>query len=114
MLAETHCNGVMIGRGALGNPWIFCAARKAIQGLEFALPSLEERERVICRHLERNVNLFGEREGVKDFYRHLAWYTKGMRGCGSLRKQVLGLGNYEAIREAIHRFFNQAISSWGD
>jgi nifR3 family TIM-barrel protein len=107
MLDETGCDGVMIGRGTLGNPWIFGDIRNALEGRKTVPPSLVDREKVICRHLERNVKFFGEKEGVKDFYRHLAWYTKGLRGCTLLRKQVLGLPSYETVEAAIHHFFGR-------
>ncbi len=106
MLRETGCAGVMVGRGALGNPWIF---REIQYNLDIrspvASPAPAEKEAVICRHLERNLRFFGERAGVKDFYRHLVWYTRGMRGCVSLRKQVLGLGSHQDVEAVIHRFF---------
>jgi len=106
MMDETGCDGIMVGRGALGNPWIFSAIREAIGGgSAMIVPALAEREAVVCSHLDRNVRFFGERNGIKDFYRHLSWYTKGMRGCTALRKQVLGEENHEEVRDAIHRFF---------
>ncbi|HRR40052.1 MAG TPA: tRNA dihydrouridine synthase DusB [Syntrophales bacterium] len=107
MVGETGCDGVMIGRGSLGNPWLFRSVQDFLGGRACGVsPSLDERKRVICLHLERNVAFFGERDGVKDFYRHLAWYTKGMRDCASLRKQVLGLASHEAVKDAISRYFS--------
>ncbi len=109
MLKETGCDGILIGRGALGNPWIFRDIRNLLDGLKTpAAPSLEEREQVICRHLERNVIYWGEREGVKDFYRHLAWYVKGMKGCSGLKKQVAGMADHRAVGAALGRFFAQS------
>jgi len=106
MMDETGCDGVMVGRGALGNPWIFSAIQGALRGgPAMSAPTPEEKEAVLCSHLERNVRFFGEREGMKDFYRHLSWYTKGMRGNSKLRKQVLGRENHEEVRETIRRFF---------
>jgi tRNA-dihydrouridine synthase B len=106
MMNETGCDGVMVGRGALGNPWIFSAIREALGGgSAMIVPTPAEREAVLCRHLDRNVRFFGERDGIKDFYRHLSWYTKGMKGCSGLRQQVLGEENHEAVRDAICRFF---------
>ncbi len=107
MVGETRCDGVMIGRGSLGNPWLFRSVQDFLGGRACGVsPSLDEKKRVVCLHLERNVAFFGERDGVKDFYRHLAWYTKGMRDCASLRKQVLGLTSHEALKDAICRYFS--------
>jgi tRNA-dihydrouridine synthase B len=105
MVEETGCDGVMVGRGALGNPWIFRGIACNPPGREVRPPDLSERQAVILRHLERNVNFLGEKKGIKDFGRHLAWYTKGMRDCAGLRKQIIGVDNMDGVREAIDRFF---------
>jgi nifR3 family TIM-barrel protein len=108
MVDETGCDGVMVGRGALGNPWIFLDIEEGMQGREARPPGPSEKQAVILRHLERNVDLFGAREGVKDFARHLAWYTKGMRNCAGLRKRAVSMCTAEEVQEAIQRFFGQS------
>jgi tRNA-dihydrouridine synthase B len=106
MTKETGCDGVMVGRGALGNPWIFRDIRTALRGEPaVTVPTPAERETVVCSHLDRNIFFYGERNGVRGFYRHLSWYTKGMRSCAGLRKQVLGLEGREAVGAVVHRFF---------
>lgn len=107
MVRETDCTGIMVGRGALGNPWIFREIQyHRDESPLIASPALAEKEAVICRHLDRNVRFFGEKTGVKDFYRHLVWYTRGMRDCTSLRKQVLGLESPQDVEAVIHCFFS--------
>jgi len=108
MTIETGCDGVMVGRGALGNPWIFRDIRRALRGgPAVTVPTPGERAAVACSHLDRNILYFGERRGVRDFCRHLAWYTKGMRGGAALRKQVFGLEGHKAVRAAVDLFFLQ-------
>lgn len=106
MMDETGCDGVMVGRGSMGNPWIFGAVREALRGGAASfVPTLREREEVMLVHLNRTVLFFGERKGLLDFYRHAVGYTKGLRGRAEFRKQFLGLKGHEDVRIAVHRFF---------
>jgi nifR3 family TIM-barrel protein len=88
MLVRTGCNAVMIGRSALGNPWIFRNALRlfADEGIELA--NFEEKRRIIGEHLEMSVGLYGDVTGVKNFRKHLFWYTRGLRGGALFRKEA--------------------------
>lgn len=89
MLDQTGCDGVMIGRGALGNPWIFLDAGRAIGGDEPLLaPSAAERERILRRHYELTREYAGPDQAIKDFRPHLLWYTKRLPGGAELRRQL--------------------------
>lgn len=105
MLTSTGCDGVMIGRGALGNPWIF---RNIISFLEdkkgFLPPLPSEREKIIKYHMEMEVNYLGESLGIRNFRKHLLWYTKGMRG-GSLFRETVGrMHDKKAVLYELRRF----------
>lgn len=99
MMEETGCDGVMIGRGSLGNPWIFSQAE------EMSSPSLEERQRVILRHFSLLESHYGAREAMKKIKRHAAWYTKGLPASASFRKKLIVLKEKEAFFEAIASYF---------
>ena len=88
MLGETGCDAVMIGRGALGNPWIFRNALRLLAGEGTELANPEEKMRLIGEHLEMSVGLYGEETGVKCFRKHLFWYTRGLRGSATFRKEA--------------------------
>ena len=89
MLKETGCDMVMIGRGALGNPWIFRELDAAYRGEEIpSRPSDEERIAMMIRHLEMLCDLKGEITGVKEFRKYIMRYTKGMRGAASMRRRA--------------------------
>ena len=91
MLAETGCDGVMIGKGALGNPWIFDPENRwAIEEGTAIHPSLEERRRVIERHYALLQSYYDDREAVKEVRRHVVWYTKGLPKSASFRSTVIG------------------------
>lgn len=97
MLEGTSCDGVMIGRGALGNPWIF--------GLN-ALPSLSERQEMIRHHFTLVQVYYGEKWAVKKFQKHAYWYTKGLRGCASFHSKLSGFKEEEELLEAIQSYFD--------
>jgi nifR3 family TIM-barrel protein len=119
MLAETGCDAVMIGRGALGNPWIFRGLR---EGREL-VPSPAERLAVIEEHLEAHIafhELLDDEEtrrtlrtppahmAVRTFRQHLVWYSRGLRGGKEFRRAVLTLDEPEAVKEQIALFFGAA------
>jgi tRNA-dihydrouridine synthase B len=88
MLGQTGCDGVMIGRSALGNPWIFRNALRILAGEGLELAAVEERKQLIGGQLEMSVELYGEESGVKNFRKHLFWYTRGLRGSATFRKEA--------------------------
>jgi nifR3 family TIM-barrel protein len=106
MLEETGCDGVMIGRGALGNPWIFRIGDSQ-RGEEGGMaPSLDERQGVIHHHFELAKKHYGERWAPRKFQRHVYWYTKGFPGCASFHSKLSGLKEEHALLEAVHSYFD--------
>jgi nifR3 family TIM-barrel protein len=106
MLEETGCDGVMIGRGALGNPWIFDFKNSAPLEKERAiLSSLEERQKMIHHHFSLSQAHYGERGAIKKIRKHVYWYTKGLPCCASFHSRLTGLKEKEALFEAIHSYF---------
>jgi len=96
MFDETGCDGVMIGRGALGNPWIF---RMRSSG------SPEEKKGVIHHHFSLIEKYYGEEYSAHQIRKHLYWYTKGLPNCTSFRSRLSGLKRKETVWEAIHSYF---------
>jgi nifR3 family TIM-barrel protein len=88
-MAETGCEGVMIGRRAIEHPWIFREARALLdRGAELPSPSADERIALCREHLTANVARRGEPFGVRCTRRHLAGYLKGLAGAAALRQQL--------------------------
>ncbi|RPJ04590.1 MAG: tRNA dihydrouridine synthase DusB [Deltaproteobacteria bacterium] len=107
MVEETGCDGVMIGKGALGNPWIFDPENRWATEEGMAIhPPVEERRRVIERHRGLLENYYDDRGAVKEVRRHVVWYTKGLPGSASFRSLILGLKDKEALVEAIHSYLD--------
>ena len=86
----TGCNGVMIGRGAMGNPWIFKQAKQLALGDPVSGPSLRERLEVMGRHLNLYRESFQGRQNLAGIRSRLMWYSKGMRGSARLRAALSG------------------------
>jgi nifR3 family TIM-barrel protein len=107
MMEETGCDGVMIGRGALGNPWIFHQESSDFSAERSTLlPLLEERQRVIEYHFVLLQYRYGEKEAMKKIRKHIAWYTKGLPSSASFRLKLFGLKEKDALFEAIKFYFD--------
>jgi tRNA-dihydrouridine synthase B len=103
MHESTGCDLVMIGRGALGNPWIF----RELKG--GAGPTLAERAEVVLAHLAAHVAFVGEPlAAVRSFRKHLGWYSHGLRGAAAFRSEVNQLAELADVQRAARRFFQMA------
>ncbi len=105
MLDEVSCDGVMIGRGALGNPWIF-ATKNSEPSAKEAVVSLEEKRRMIDHHFSLVRDHYGERGAVIMIRKHLYWYTKGLPRCASFHSKLSSLRKKETLLGAIHSYFD--------
>lgn len=97
MLEDTNCDFLMVGRGALGRPWIFQQINAYLaDGRILPEPPVSERMRVMCKHIQMICEYKGERIGIREARKHAAWYTKGIRGAAEYRRQ---LGQLECIAQ---------------
>jgi nifR3 family TIM-barrel protein len=105
MFSQTGCDGVMIARGAMGNPWIFREAMARLAGKTPSGPGKEERHATALSHLEQLCKLYGEYTAVAEMRKHLSWYVKGLAGAARFRSQVNTIGEKQQLRQAITDFF---------
>jgi tRNA-dihydrouridine synthase B len=99
MRDETGCDGLMIGRGALGNPWIFNQINAAITGRPVQEVTREVRCRVLLAHLENYRERRGEIPANKEMRKHVSWYLKGIGNAAEFRNRVFRSKNTEALAE---------------
>ena len=109
MLSETGCDGIMIGRGAQGNPWIF---REISQYLETGAipprPDNAEKRELILRHARLQLECKGEYTGVREMRKHLSWYTAGMPHSARFRQMINTLESMDALIRGVEEIFPDA------
>ncbi|MFH1508285.1 MAG: tRNA dihydrouridine synthase DusB [Candidatus Omnitrophota bacterium] len=89
MFQETGCDGILVARGSLGNPWIFRQLDSFLgQGIKLPRPSPREISLVMSRHLQSCVDFYGEKTGIVIFRKFFAWYTWGRRNTRNLRQKA--------------------------
>jgi tRNA-dihydrouridine synthase B len=107
MMEETGCDGVMIGRGALGNPWIFSLEKSGfLEERSTTFLSLEERQSIIGYHFSLLRDHYGEKKALKEIRRHVVWYTKGLPFSASFRSTLSKMREKEVLFEAITSYFD--------
>lgn len=90
MLEETGCDGVMIGRGALGNPWMLYRTVEYLKsGVLLPEPEPEEKIRIAILHMDRLAALKGESVAVREMRKHMAWYMKGLNGAARIKDVIM-------------------------
>jgi len=89
MFDETGCDGLLIARGSLGNPWIFKQIGQFLKSSKIiSRPKTKQIAKIMIKHLNMYVDFYGERNGVKIFRKYLIWYTKGLRSVRSFRAKI--------------------------
>ena len=105
MFAETGCDAVMIGRGCLGNPWLF---KRAIHLLEtgelLPEPDFQERIRMALYHLREAIAYFGEKRAIPRMRKHIAWYLKGLPYSTEIKEGINGLAKGEEVEDVLNNY----------
>jgi len=105
MLDDTGCAGVSIGRGAFYNPWIFQHTLQYLRSGELLPePQFEERVRVMCRHLDLMVEVFGDEHGSRMFRKVAPWYSKRFGPANEFNKQVVRVSSRAEFHEVLERY----------
>jgi len=104
MLDYTRCDMVMVGRGAMGNPWIFDIINAFLRdGTVLPPPSLEEKMATMLAHIEKLCQYKGEFIGMREARKHTAWYMKGLHGAAEYRRQASYLSTFDDIKTLVGR-----------
>ena len=106
MFEQTGCDGIMIGRGAIGNPWIFEKVRYYLEtGKKMPQVDLQEKFDIIKEHFLLEIEEKGEYTGVREFRKHLAYYTKGLSKSSEFRSKINILESKNEILETLNNYF---------
>lgn len=111
MQQETGCDGLMIARGAQGNPWIFAQINHFLEtGEELPKPSAKEMVEMVLRHAKMQIAFKGEFTGMREMRKHAAWYTGGYKHASRLRSLLNEVETYEQLEELLETFasYNEA------
>lgn len=106
MFKITGCDGVMIGRGAMGNPFVFREVNAYLKiGVSPEPPSYEERLNTALRHMYMLIEYKGERTAVREMRGHLCWYIKGLKGAAAARTEINRAESPERLKEILTELF---------
>ena len=106
MQKQTGCDGVMIGRGAQGNPWIFSELIEYEKtGKMPDRPSMEEIKKMILRHAQLQLQYKGEYLGIREMRKHVAWYTSGLPNSAKLRAEINAVETFEQLEALLNSRF---------
>ncbi len=102
MMDATGCDGVQVGRGCLGRPWLFAEISAQLRGAEMpAPPTLGEVTQIIVRHAELLAHYDGEAHASRDIRKHIAWYMRGFPVGGAVRSQLAQVTSLDSLREIL-------------
>ena len=109
MLEKTNADAIMIGRGALGNPWVFSRINAYLSECRvLPEPSTIEKMNVMLKHIQKIIEYKGEYTAIREARHHAAYYTKGMRGGAKLRAEISKYEHFEQLQELSYRIIKEA------
>jgi len=109
MLEYTGVDAIMIGRGAMGNPWIFEQIEYFLKtGEKLAKPTNQEKYEILREHIELNIREKGEKVALNEMRKHISWYTKNMKDSSTFRNQINHIDNKEELMELIQKYFRHS------
>ena len=109
MLEYTGVDGIMIGRGSMGNPWIFQQIEHYLKtGEKLPRPTNQEKYEILKEHIELDIREKGETIALNEMRKHIAWYTKNMKDASTFRNEINHINNKEELMEKIEEYFKNA------
>ena len=110
MLEKTNCDAIMVGRGSMGNPWVFQQINAYLSDcIVIPEPSLTEKLSVMLKHVEKMIEYKGEYTAMREARHHAAYYTKGLRGGAKFRAEMGSLESFEQLEEITFRILKENV-----
>lgn len=113
MIKTTGCDGVMIGRGAMGDPWLFGRIAAEFDGVEYIEPTSKEKIELALWQLETMIRERGERAGFAEGKKHMAWYATGMRGSAAARNEIMSAQSSAEVAYIFERLLSEQDAESG-
>ncbi len=107
-LNETGVDGLLIGRGSMGNPWLFREIKARMAGEKFTPPTIDERIATALRHYDMLMGWKQQRVAVNEMRKHIGWYVHGMRGAAQLRGVINTMDDPNQVRDTLLAFAEEA------
>ncbi|OIJ17520.1 tRNA dihydrouridine synthase DusB [Anaerobacillus alkalilacustris] len=115
LLETTGADGVMVGRAALGNPWMLYRTVQYLETGELSPePTPREKMNVCMIHLDRLIDLKGEKVAVREMRKHVAWYVKGMHGASKIKDQINQFESREKVKDVLESFVAEIEARQGE
>ena len=106
MFEYTGVDGIMIGRGSMGNPWIFEQIQYYLKnGQKMNKPTIQEKFQILKEHIELDIQEKGEIVALNEMRKHIAWYTKNLKDSSSFRNEINNINNKEELMNKIEEYF---------
>ena len=106
MFEYTGVDGIMIGRGSMGNPWIFGQIQYYLKnGQKMNKPTIQEKFQILKEHIELDIQEKGEIVALNEMRKHIAWYTKNLKDSSSFRNEINNINNKEELMNKIEEYF---------
>lgn len=106
-MQDSQADGIMIGRGIYGKPWLFKQIEMELRGETFKEPTKQEKGKILLKHFNKIIEHYGEKYGVPIARKHIAWYSFGLNGSNDFRNQINQLKDIKIITNKIQEFFNR-------
>lgn len=112
MYKTTGCDFIMVGRGALGAPWVFSQINEYFRsGIILPDPPIEERMKIMIRHIGKLCEYKGDYVGMREARKHSGWYIKGIRGAAALRQEIGSLETMDQLKAIAEKVINAAVNN---
>ena len=103
----SNCDGIVVARGAMGNPWIFKQIERKLKGEDDLIITHKDRVEMCLRHYELAIKYDGEYKAVREMRKHASWYIKGLTGCTDIKNHMNTLDNSEEVIEILRKYRDQ-------
>lgn len=104
---QTNVDGIMVGRGTIGNPWIFREIRQYLNGDLVTEVTKEEKLQIILKHIMLQVEFLGENTGIKEMRKHMAYYLKNLPNASSIRQKINQIETKKELEDCIITYFQK-------